>query len=94
MAADVGNDNDLHSGREKKQNFSGAALGYNTRTEEELRHVFALVEKAGGTVVKPPQRAFWGGFQGYFTDTEGNLWEVAHNPDFPISEDGAISLPD
>jgi hypothetical protein len=31
--------------------------------------------------------------QGYFEDSEGNLWEVAHNPDFPIDAEGRISLP-
>jgi uncharacterized protein len=41
-----------------------------------------MAEKAGGRVLKPAARAFWGGVQGYFYDTEGNLWEVAHNPDF------------
>ena len=38
-------------------------------------------------------RAFWGGWYGYFADAEGHLWEVAHNPAFPIDADGRISLP-
>jgi uncharacterized glyoxalase superfamily protein PhnB len=25
----------------------------------------------------------WGGYSGYFTDPDGFLWEVAHNPAFP-----------
>ncbi|RUY70746.1 VOC family protein, partial [Mesorhizobium sp. M7A.F.Ca.CA.001.13.1.1] len=25
---------------------------------------------------------------------DGHVWEVAHNPAFPIAEDGTISLPD
>ena len=29
-----------------------------------------------------------------FEDTEGNLWEVAHNPAFPIDPEGRISLPE
>ena len=52
------------------------------------------VEQAGGQLVTPVQRAIFGGPQGYFEDTEGNLWEVAYNPDFPIDEDGRISLPE
>ncbi|MCR4266024.1 VOC family protein [Nitratireductor sp. ZSWI3] len=70
------------------------ALAYNTRTEGEVAAVLRQAEEAGGTVIKPAQRAEWGGFQGYFTDTEGNLWEVAHNPGFPISADGSVSLPE
>jgi Predicted lactoylglutathione lyase len=68
-------------------------LAYNTRSEAEVDAVLAHAEAAGGRIVKPAQRAFWGGWYGYFADPEGNLWEVAHNPDFPIADDGTISLP-
>jgi catechol 2,3-dioxygenase-like lactoylglutathione lyase family enzyme len=68
-------------------------LAYNTRSDAEVDEVLAAAQRAGGQVVKPAQRAFWGGWYGYFADTEGNLWEVAHNPDFPIDAEGRISLP-
>lgn len=74
--------------------FSGVALAYNTRTEDEVADILARAEKAGGRVLRKAGRAFWGGMQGYFEDTEGNLWEVAHNPDFPIDAEGRISLPE
>src|SRR5690606_6312297 len=61
--------------------FSGVALAHNTRTEVEVAQVLDMAHKAGGRVVKPAARAAWGGVQGYFADSEGNLWEVAHNPD-------------
>ena len=95
LAADVAGDN-RRPGRapEERPDFSGVALAYNTRSEAEVGLILERAEKAGGKVVKPAQRAFWGGIQGYFTDTEGNLWEVAHNPDFPIDAEGRISLPE
>ena len=68
-------------------------LTYNTRSEAEVGEVLAMAEEAGGRIVKPAQRAFWGGWYGYFADTEGNLWEVAHNPDFPLDAEGRLSLP-
>lgn len=74
--------------------FPGIALAYNTRSELEVAELLAQAEKAGGRIIKQAQRAFWGGIQGYFYDTEGNLWEVAHNPDFPIDAEGRISLPE
>lgn len=74
--------------------FSGVALAYNTRSESEVSLILERAEKAGGRIVKPAQRAFWGGMQGYFTDTEGNLWEVAHNTDFPLDAEGRLSLPE
>ena len=73
--------------------FSGVSLAYNTRTEAEVDAVLTRAVQAGGHIVKRAQRAFWGGWYGYFADTEGNLWEVAHNPDFALDADGRISLP-
>jgi len=73
--------------------FQGIALAYNTRSEEEVDEVLAAAEKAGGTVVQAAHLAFFGGRQGYFADTEGNLWEVAHNASIPIDGEGRIFLP-
>jgi predicted lactoylglutathione lyase len=87
LAGDAGVD-------ERGSGFSGVALAYNTRSDEEVGQILARAEKAGGRIVKSPQRAFWGGWYGYFADSEGHIWEVAHNPDFPIAEDGTISLPE
>ncbi|SIT52804.1 Glyoxalase/bleomycin resistance protein/dioxygenase [Mesorhizobium prunaredense] len=72
---------------------SAIYLAYNTRSDAEVDDVLTMAEKAGGRIVKPAGRAFWGGWYGYFADTEGHVWEVAHNPAFPIAEDGSISLP-
>ena len=32
--------------------------------------------------------AEWGGYTGYFADPDGHAWEVAHNPGWPLGEDG------
>ncbi len=73
--------------------FSAVALAYNTRSDDEVDAVLKAAQRAGGSIVKPAQRAFWGGWYGYFADTEGHVWEVAHNPAFPIDAEGRISLP-
>ncbi|CAN0653197.1 VOC family protein [Nitratireductor aquimarinus] len=93
LVADVGEEN-YRAAHEAAAGHSGVALAYNTRSEDDVIVVLNRAAKAGGRIVKPAAHASWGGFQGYFADTEGNLWEVAFNPDFPISDDGAISLPD
>jgi len=72
---------------------SAVYLAYNTRSEAEVGAVLSQAEAAGGKIVKPAQRAFWGGWYGYFADVDGNLWEVAHNPDFPLDGEGRIALP-
>ena len=91
LAKDAGIE--LAAGNGAGNGFGGAALAYNTRSDAEVDEVLAAAEKAGGRVVKPAGRAFWGGWYGYFADSEGHLWEVAHNPAFPIAADGSISLP-
>ena len=35
---------------------------------------------AGATLVKQPQKAFWGGYSGYFKNLDGHFWEIAHYP--------------
>ncbi|BBO89691.1 hypothetical protein DSCOOX_28710 [Desulfosarcina ovata subsp. ovata] len=44
--------------------------------------VVQIVAKAVNQLIKPPQKASWGGYQGYFKDPDGYLWEVACNPFF------------
>jgi catechol 2,3-dioxygenase-like lactoylglutathione lyase family enzyme len=73
---------------------SAVYLAYNTRSEAEVDAVLAQAEAAGGKIVKPAGRAFWGGWYGYFADMDGNIWEVAHNPDFPLDTEGRIALPE
>lgn len=68
------------------------ALGHNVGSEEEVRAVMADAEAAGATILKPAQRAFWGGFHGYFADPAGFRWEVAHNANFRIDPDGRVRI--
>jgi uncharacterized glyoxalase superfamily protein PhnB len=39
--------------------------------------VLSQAERAGGTIVDPAHDADWGGRVGYFSDPDGNLWQVA-----------------
>ena len=74
--------------------FGGITLAYNARSREEVDSVLAQAKGVGAKMIKPAQDAFWGGYSGYFADPDGFLWEVAWNPFFPISEDGAIHIPE
>lgn len=73
--------------------FSAIALAHNVRTEAEVDAVLAEAAAAGGRIVKPAQRVFWGGWSGYFADPDAHLWEVAHNPFFPFDAAGRLQLP-
>jgi len=60
--------------------FSGIALAHNVASEGEVDRTIEEAVAAGATLVKRPQKVFWGGYSGYFSDPDGYLWEVAHNP--------------
>ena len=64
--------------------FEGVSLSHNVASETEVDDVVAEAVAAGATLVKKPQKVFWGGYSGYFQDLDGHLWEVAHNPLFWI----------
>jgi len=74
--------------------FAGIALAHNTASREAVDAVVAEAAAAGGTVIKPAEDVFWGGYSGYFADPDGHLWEVAWNPHFPVDEAGNLILPD
>ena len=63
--------------------FAGFSLAHNVRSPAEVDALLAQVGQCGATVVKAGHATDWGGYSGYFTDPDGFLWEVAHNPDFP-----------
>lgn len=61
------------------------ALAHNVRNETEVGAVLEQARQAGGQVVKPAGKTFWGGYAGYFQDPDGYLWEVAWNPALPLA---------
>lgn len=77
LAADVGIATD-------GSGFSGVTLAHNLRSKEEVDELLDVAVAAGGTLVKPAQDTFWGGYSGYFSDPDGYLWEIAWNPFFWI----------
>lgn len=64
--------------------FESFALAHNVESEAEVDALIRQAVEAGATLVKQPEKAFWGGYSGYFKDPDGHLWEVAHNPHFWI----------
>lgn len=74
--------------------FRGVTLARNVASPAEVDAVLAAAVAAGARLVKPGQPVFWGGYSGYFADPDGHLWEVAHNPFWPLAPDGRLQLPD
>lgn len=88
LAEDAG----VHDAR--TDGFGGVAVAHNARSAAEVDEVIRRAEEAGATVTRRPSRTFYGGYAGYFTDPDGHVWEVAHNPGFQLHEDGSITVPD
>lgn len=70
--------------------FRGFSLAWNARSEAEVDAVVQELKNKGVTVVKEPQKVFWGGYSGYVADVDGNLWEIAFNPFLPLDDRGNV----
>ena len=76
-----------------KPGFSGVVLAHNVNSPAEVDQVLGQAIAAGAKLLKPGQKAFWGGYSGYFADPDDHLWEVAYNPFMPLASNGRVTLP-
>jgi uncharacterized protein len=87
LAKDIG----VPVGSSVKEPYHGFSLALNMNSDAEVDELFRDLRSKRVTIVKEPQRAFWGGYQGYFADPDGHAWEVAHNPAWTIGKHGRIT---
>jgi catechol 2,3-dioxygenase-like lactoylglutathione lyase family enzyme len=87
MAKDISQENPPQG-----EGFSGITLAYVAREPEEVDGIMELAEKAGGRIVKRPQRVFWGGYSGYFCDPDGYYWEVMYWENWKFKDDGSLLI--
>jgi catechol 2,3-dioxygenase-like lactoylglutathione lyase family enzyme len=69
-----------------------STIAVNCDDRQQVDAAFDIAKAAGATIVHAPRAMDWGGYSGYFADPDGHLWEVAHNPAWPIGEDGRPEL--
>lgn len=65
-----------------------SSLSQNHASEAEVDAAFARALEAGATVLKRPEKMFWGGYSGYVADPDGHAWEYAFNPFWTLDENG------
>lgn len=75
------------------EGFRGVTTAVNVDSAEDVDTSLDAAVAAGATLLKPAHTAGWGGRTGYFADPDGHVWEVAHNPFWPIGADGLPQLP-
>ena len=73
--------------------FRNVAFAVNVASREAVDDALATAVAAGATIARAAEATDWGGYNGYFADPDGHLWEVAHNPFWPLGEDGLPQLP-
>lgn len=71
----------------------GFALSINVESRERVDEVIAAMVERGATLRTPAEDKFWGGRSGNVADPEGNPWEVAWNPHWPLNERGVVEFP-
>ena len=72
--------------------WGGVTLAQNERSPAEVDAVLAAAASAGATIGRSGAETFWGGYSGLFLDPDGHPWEVAHNPFWTITAEGATVL--
>ena len=72
----------------------GIVVAQNVASEAEVDAVMGKAKAAGARILKPGTKTFWGGYNGYFADPDGHLWEIAHNPHWQLDKDGQLVLPE
>src|ERR1700687_3167919 len=90
---DVANDANLSIEPGERAAYRGSALAMNLDSPDDVDAFLAAAVAAGARLTRPAAATFYGGYAGYFSDLDGHLWEVAHNPHWPIGEDGRPPLP-
>ena len=73
--------------------WGGIALAQNHGSREAVDAAVAAAVAAGATLLKAPEATDWGGYSGYVADPDGHAGEIAHNPFWPLAEDGTMTLP-
>jgi uncharacterized protein len=84
---------DAHTPPRTADGFRGVTLAINVASVDAVRAALAVAVAAGAALPKPGRATEWGGYNGYFADPDGHLWEVAHNPFWPLGPDGLPQLP-
>jgi catechol 2,3-dioxygenase-like lactoylglutathione lyase family enzyme len=72
--------------------FSGVTLAINLPGRAEVDRFLAAALGAGARQALAPELTPYGVYHACFADPDGHVWEVAHNPMFPIV-DGRTVIP-
>lgn len=72
--------------------IGGFTLSHNVGSPAEVDATVRHAVEAGGTLVKSPKTAAFGGYHGHVADPNGVVWEICHNPGWSVDEEGTVHL--
>ena len=62
------------------------SIGHIVSSRQEVDALMEQADRAGAKITDPARDRFWGGYSGYFQDSDGHLWEIAWNPAWEVGE--------
>lgn len=76
----------------KRSGFSGVTLAINQESKEDVEKIFYSAIKNGGKALVEPRDTFWGGYDAYFADPDGQTWEIVWAPFWEYDEQGSLKI--
>jgi predicted enzyme related to lactoylglutathione lyase len=83
LAADIGI-------KEDGKGFKNFTMAICLRSEQEVDKTFEDLKNKKVKILKEPEKVFWGGYSGYISDIENNIWEIAFNPFLELNKNGDV----
>ena len=77
--------------RRRSRGLGGISLAHNVGSREDVDRVIEQPEAAGAGIARRTAVTFWGGYSGV-RRPGWPPWEIAHNPDWKLHDDGTITL--
>lgn len=73
-----------------RSGFSGVTLAINLDSKIAVDELYKSIIENGGKSLVEPRETFWGGYDCYFADPDGNAWEIAWAPFWEFDEQGSL----
>jgi predicted lactoylglutathione lyase len=80
------------SGVEVGGGWGGVTLALIFGSAAEVDAATEEARAAGATIAREPAETFWGGYSALMIDPDGHPWEIAHNPHWTVTDDGAVQI--
>ena len=78
--------------RDADAGFAAFSIAHNVPRQEDVAPLIDRLAAHGGTILRAADAPPHGGFRGYVADPDDHVWEIAHNPAWPIDAEGHVTF--